>query len=77
MSDLPNVIQQARAAGLTAVYYTATTMAANGRYTLYTWPGRDPQVICNPAAVAALVAACETVEIECRELTPEAAGMVG
>lgn len=73
MNDLTNVIAQARAAGLTAVYHTATTMAANGRYTLLTRPGRDPQVICNPTAVQALVAAMNEAGIKCEELRMEGA----
>ena len=68
MSELANVIAQAQAAGLTTVYYTATAMAANSRYTLLTYDGRKPQVICNPAAVDALVEACRSVGIKCEEL---------
>ena len=74
-SELANVIALAQSAGLTTVYYTATTMAANGRYTLLTYDGRKPQVICNPAGVAALVEACEAAGIECVALTPEMAGL--
>lgn len=71
MNDLTNVIQQARAAGLTAVYYSPAKKVADDYYTLLTWPGRDPQVICNPAAVDALVAACEAAGIGCEELRME------
>ena len=77
MNDLENVIALAQAAGLTTVYYTATAMAANGRYTLLTYDGRKPQVICNPAGVPALVEAMNEVGIGCEELRMEAAGMVG
>ena len=71
MSELANVIAQAQSAGLTTVYYTATAMAANGRYTLLTYDGRKPQVICNPAAVDALVEACRSAGIGCEELRME------
>ena len=68
MSELANVIAQAQAAGLTTVYHSATPMCPNGRYTLLTYDGRKPQVICNPAGVDALKAACEAAGIRCEEL---------
>lgn len=71
--DLQVVINTASVLGLTAVYYFATPMVANGRFTLLTTNGARPQVLCNPAAVDALVQACEAAGIDCQELTPEAA----
>lgn len=71
MSDLQTVIKQAKAANLTTVYYYASAMVAVGRFTLVAYDDLPPQVNVNPASVAALVAACKAVGIDCRELTPK------
>lgn len=75
MSELQFVINQARAAGLTAVYYSPSGKVDNGRYTLLMYANTPPQVLCNPDGVADLIEACASVGIACQELTPKMAGL--
>lgn len=70
-NDLTALITTAQTAGLATVYYYATAMVANGRFTLLAYEGLRPQVNVNPASVAALKAACEAAGIGCEEMRPE------
>lgn len=69
--DLTALITTAQAAGLETVYYYASPMVADGRFTLLSYDGLRPQVNVNPASVAALKAACEAAGIGCEEMRPE------